>query len=162
MQYYKLAEDSSVSSKLLPDYALAKVNLREGWQIISDIGHVVGVTWEGQNKVYSPYHAKTRTFWKTKKDFLSLCIQYEQDLIEYETRMGENRKYFTQKTWSRYQKLYSFFIYNVCQKIIKKLPEQRNSFEMDLIYLLDRKKDKLTEEEIKRLDNINKHGYTNL
>lgn len=52
MQFYRLHKQPEISAKMLPDYALKLVNIREGWQIISDCGHALYLSWETQNNVY--------------------------------------------------------------------------------------------------------------
>lgn len=70
------------------DYALKQVNVREGWQIFSDIGHSVGVTWEGQNKRCSPTHARTLSL-ATRERFFWFCHHYQSCLREFENRTGK-------------------------------------------------------------------------
>lgn len=81
MQFYRLSEDPGINVCLLPEYAL-KVNVREGWQILSDIGHIYGITWKNQNKCYSKSHPTTRFHardWEAIKSFLEhyrYCLRY--------------------------------------------------------------------------------------
>lgn len=77
MQFYIIDEDPATNLKILPEYALKKVNVREGWQILSDIGHIVGVTFHGQNKAYSLSHVLTRSHCQNRFRFLRFIAHYE-------------------------------------------------------------------------------------
>ena len=77
MQFYVIHENPKRNAELLPDYAIKNVNVREGWQILSDIGHAVGVTWEGQNKCYNINHPATRRWYRDKKTFTDFIFYYE-------------------------------------------------------------------------------------
>ena len=89
MQFYMIHEDSYTSAKYLPDYAIFQVNPREGWQMLSDIGHMFGVTWEGQNKLYSLSHAKTLSFCSSRDAFDEFLQHYMASLNEYFSRKGK-------------------------------------------------------------------------
>ena len=77
MQFYIVDEDPHVNIEVLPTYALKKVNVREGWQILSDIGHIMGVSWHGQNKAYSLSHVLTRSHCQNRVRFLRFVAHYE-------------------------------------------------------------------------------------
>lgn len=93
MQFYIVHPDPATSAKLLPDYALFKVNLREGWQILSDIGHIHDVHWAGQNRLYSESHALTRSFCSDPHTFDEFLQNYRQCLREYHKRKGVKSTY---------------------------------------------------------------------
>ena len=143
MQFYMLHPDPVTSSKLLPDYALKKVNLREGWQMISDIGHMVGVTWPEQNKVYSLSHAKTRSFAIDGHAWINFLDHYRANCIEYTRRYGKQSIW-----WVKYT-LFCLKDYNV--RIWQALPEEANRYHDDIRYLLAHKEHLLTAEEIAAL-----------
>lgn len=90
MQFYRVHIQPEISSKMLPDYALKSVNIREGWQTISDCGHALGLTWETQNNEYNRYHPNTWRFWKTKDMFYNLIDHYIYNIMEYNERFGED------------------------------------------------------------------------
>jgi hypothetical protein len=138
-----LDADPIKSAKLLPDYALFKVNLREGWQILSDIGHIFGVTWLEQNALYSESHALTRMLCSTQERFIAFLRHYESCLLEYKTRKG------IMSTW---QYKYARFLFTTAAREIgKQLPN--NEYESTRIYLLTTKRNHLTVAEIERLTN---------
>lgn len=144
MQFYMIHKDAKTSAKLLPDYALKKVNIREGWQILSDIGHIHGIKWNGQNRLYSASHALTRSF--CSKDAYNRFIQhYNQNLIEYEARF-KSRTVFHDKFEAFADSGIGFDLYLV-------LPE--STYESTRQYLLSQKTKHLSEDEIVKLtDNI--------
>ena len=84
MQFYIIDPDPATNARNLPAYAL-RVNIREGWQILSDIGHRFGVKWAGQNKAYNPLHPLTRSF-SNGDAFLPFCRHYRACLEAYLTR----------------------------------------------------------------------------
>ena len=87
MQFYIVHKDPVKNAKMLPTYAL-KVNMREGWQILSDIGHRFGVSWENQCKAYNPAHPWTRTF-SHQQGFNRLIHGLEDCCNEYYNRTGK-------------------------------------------------------------------------
>ena len=134
-------EDAIISSELLPDYALKNVNIREGWQILSDIGHIHGITWEGQNKLYSASHALTRCLCSNAQSFEEFINHYDFNLFEYERR-------FKSKTiW--HEKFVCFLGNDIYKKIQAKI--SHNKYQNTIRYLLEEKKDKLTSDEVARL-----------
>lgn len=143
MQFYMLHPDPVTSSKMLPDYALKRVNLREGWQMISDIGHMVGVTWPGQNKVYSLSHAKTRSFAVSQQGWYNLVYHYAANLDEYESR------YDKRPVWK--DKFTVFLLGKYHLTVESLLPKTSNQYQDDIRYLLVRKEHLLTAEEIAAL-----------
>lgn len=90
MQFYILDPDPKTSARMLPDYALKSVNVREGWQILSDIGHRFGVEWEGQNKCYNAAHPLTRSF-SNWPSFQTYVKQYRACCTEYLRRYKKSR-----------------------------------------------------------------------
>jgi hypothetical protein len=81
MQFYIIDDDPIVNATLLPQYA-RKVNIREGWQILSDVGHTVGVSFTGQTAKYSLSHPAVRRFTKDKASFTRLILHYQACLVE--------------------------------------------------------------------------------
>jgi hypothetical protein len=81
MQFYIIDPDPATNARNLPAYAL-RVNIREGWQILSDIGHRFGVKWAGQNKAYNPLHPLTRSF-SNQDAFVDLWRHYGYCLTAY-------------------------------------------------------------------------------
>ena len=144
MQFYIIHEDPKTNAKLLPDYCLKKVNLREGWQMISDIGYLYGIKWEGQNKMYNPYHAETRQYWKSP-------VTFRNFIDHYVTCLGEYIKRFDKKTVWHYRFTHFIGCDYYTQLYIKIKEEPKSQI---VKYLLDRKRKHLTEEEIKRLEEM--------
>ena len=73
---------------------LVNVNLREGWQIISDILHRFNKSTFGQTQKYNPYHAVTRQF-STQDTFLELCFHYRACCDEYMKRTQQKLAWIT-------------------------------------------------------------------
>lgn len=141
MQFYIIHPTPAISVKLLPDYALKQVNLREGYQILSDIGHIVDVHWPNQNKLYSISHALTRSFCSSIGAFNEFVINYDHCCREYYNRFGK---------MIRYMDLFSDWLDgNYFDLIVDKLPEDRYSSVIQ--YLTTVKRDKLTADEIDSL-----------
>ena len=137
MQFYIIHPNPTINANLLPKYALEKVNLREGWQILSDIGHIHGVTWEGQNKLYSASHVLTRSFCQNRQEFTRFLDHYEACV-----------KKRPDSSW--YKKFHAVF--EVLHDTLKDaVPEYRTREEFALEYLLSTKAKHLTEVEIGRL-----------
>lgn len=93
MQFYIIDKDPKTNAELLPDYALLRVNVREGWQILSDICHrfVPSVRFTGQNRRYNPWHARTRSL-SDKVSFSWFMLYYKECCDEYKRRTGKSRK----------------------------------------------------------------------
>ena len=142
MQFFIIDSDPLKNSKILPDYALKKVNIREGYQMLSDMGHNVGVYWEGQNKPYSFWHAETRRHLVNKESFLKFLEHYESCCYEYLDRYQKLNVYI-----KNFQKNYVEI-----RMISEKLPSNRTFEEFTLAYILSAKRDKLTEKEIELLE----------
>ena len=150
MNFFRILEDPKENAEILPDYVIFKVNCREGIQILSDIGHLFNVTWEGQYKQYSPYHAKTREFWRSKEDFVDFVNHLTACLNEYTKRaIQQNKNSFT--VWHQ---VFTKFLITAYNKLCNKIPEGWTIFQQDLFCLLNQKRDKLTKEEIKFLELI--------
>jgi len=147
MQFYQLDNDPTISSKLLPDYALKSVNIREGYQILSDCGHALGLEWKEQNKEYNRYHPNTWRYWKTKRALLNFIDHYLHNLIEYNDRFGST------KTYETYRFKFHSFIYEALYLLnnvqIDKTEEQHVA-----LYLLNKKGKYLSNEEIDSLESI--------
>lgn len=140
MQFYIIHKDPETNAKLLPDYALKRVNIREGWQILSDIGHRFGVTWDCQNKHYNMYHPLTRSF-STRSQFLSFKNYYHACLKEYEKRYGKPTIWHVNYYNVPWGKIHDALSMTTEQEVIN--------------YLTTSKAKHLTEAEIKRLKNAN-------
>ena len=146
MQFYIVHPEPETNAKLLPDYAIKRVNVREGYSIISDIAHRFGITWEGQNKPYNPYHPLTRTF-SNRKAFWDFHQHYHCCCIEYERRCGATRKEIT--TYTEAIKRGKF------QDIWRVLPEDAEAETCH--YLLTRKAKHLSPAEVQALENFSKN-----
>jgi len=140
MQFYIIDLYQVENAKKLPAWAL-RVNIREGWQILSDIGHATGISWEGQNREYNRYHANTWRFWKTKEDFLKFYYHYKACLDEYKRAYKIKPKYLD-------------FIGNVpMQEILDNI--NTDSEEKSVIkYMLERKSKNMSVEEIDIMKNL--------
>jgi hypothetical protein len=140
MQFYIVDPNPEKNIKLLPEYAIKKVNVREGWQILSDIGHMYNVTWEGQNKLYSASHVLTRSFCVNAVEYLRFINHYVACVYSYKN------------SW---QKRYETFLESgAYHKLLSAIPDQRTSFEYQAEYMLKYKSKHLTEQEKINLINI--------
>jgi len=92
MQFYIIHDDPKVSARLLPDYGI-KTNVREAYQMLSDMGHLFDIKWEGQFNKYNPYHAETRQYWKNIGCFDFFINHYEHCLMQYEIRFWQQTKW---------------------------------------------------------------------
>lgn len=142
MQFYMVHDDPKTSASMLPDYALKQVNLREGWQILSDIGHILGVTFEGQNKLYSTSHALTRSLC-IKTNFKTFIIHYISCCIEYLNRYGKSNSFI-----DKFIKL-GEDENNTIERIYDRCFE--NYYQATIDYLLTCKIQHLTKEDLGRL-----------
>lgn len=140
MQFYIVHEDPIKSAKMLPDYALKQVNLREGWQIISDIAHIVGVEFQGQNKLYSDSHALTLQLCSSSDAFKLFIEHYKACCLEYKHRYKCTSS-FIDKFFSMRGELWN--------RISGLLPNDK--YEATRRYLLYNKGSKLTDEDRLRL-----------
>lgn len=145
MQFYIIHHDPETNARLLPDYAIKQVNVREGWQILSDIGHNLGIEFPGQNKAYSIWHAETRRFMKDHVTFGHFVACYRDCLSEYTNRF-RRRTIFHDR--------YDQFIGDPYLSISMALPTERTHEQFMASYLLRGKRDKLTVEEIARLEEL--------
>lgn len=134
MQCYIVHKDPKQSAKLLPTYAL-RVNMREGWAILSDIGHRFGVTFDHQTKAYNPW---TRTF-SHKQGIGRLIVGIAMCCAEYVKRTG---KYPCWCEWI------SNFETKV-EELLRALPVDQEA--KTLHYLVTAKADKMTEAELTTL-----------
>ena len=141
MQFYIVHPDPHISAKLLPDYALNEVNLREGWQILSDIGHIHSVIWSGQNACFSKSHALTRQFCSRASEFGDFVCHYRACCDEYVRRYGKSNSFI-----DRFFKV----PVPVLHSIVDKLPSDR--YDNVRRYLLSEKRSHLTQAEILRLE----------
>lgn len=85
MQFYMISPDPAISAQHLPDAAL-KVNVREGWQMISDIAHSLGLVFKGQNEAYSPNHATTMRLRESRAEWERFMAHYRECLSEWRRR----------------------------------------------------------------------------
>jgi len=137
MQFYIINKDPAINAGLLPDYAIKSVNVRDGHQILSDIGHRFGVQWEGQNKPYNPFHPLTREF-SHQDTFKWFVEHFDYCCVEYQHRFKKTR-----------QEIESFKVFTKFDIIMEVLPLNRE--QETIHYLLTRKKDKLTANELNKL-----------
>lgn len=121
---------------MLPTYAL-KVNMREGWQILSDIGHRFGVTFENQNKAYNPAHPWTRTF-SHKKAFCDFVFNFDACCEEYYNRTGKC------PCWCEW--VAEFRAIGKSDELFYALPEDQEAETIN--YLTTAKADKMTADEL--------------
>lgn len=140
MQFFVIHEDPVVNAEILPDYCIKRVNVREGWQMISDICHAHGVIFDGQNKEYNRYHPNTWRWWKDQEKFHDFIKYYFWCLYEYEKRFNK-KTLFHKKFFDNYK-----IIVDVIHKI-----NNMNEHESMIHYMIERKSHLLTDEEIKKL-----------
>jgi hypothetical protein len=144
MQFIILDESPEVSYNHMPAY-MRSVNIREGWQILSDIGHIYGVTWETQNKCYSKSHSVTRSYCYNREAFERFFKHYE-----YFITASKNKKYI--------YKLYSCS--NQISELFYLIPENRTPGQFAAQYLLDTKiynkngKQQISDAEIEKLKEL--------
>lgn len=136
MQFYILHEDPERNIEILPEYALKKVNVREGWQILSDIGHIHGVTWEGQNKLYSASHVLTRSFCQNLTEFYRFTRHYSACV---------------NKVGGSWKEKYTSFLDQAALSLCEQIPVQRTRTMFTIEYILDTKVKHLKPEEIQTL-----------
>jgi hypothetical protein len=130
MKIYEIPDMSK-----LPLWA-KRVNVREGWQMISDIGHAVGVTWPEQNKEYNRWHSNTRKWWIDRSEFQRLYTLFQISLFElYNKKDKTGITYFKKDVYFNGR-----FTYN-------KLPRNRTEQQHEVLYMLERKSKNMTEEE---------------
>jgi len=151
MQFYVIHKDPRKNAAFLPDYALKRVNVREGYQILSDIGHYFGVHWGTQNKQYNYNHPAVMRWCKDGESFDRFVDYYEACLDAYEKRYNKKTAFhigfrdFLQGSLNAYSPY----------KSIMFLIEPRISWEqLTISYLMSAKRDKLTEEETKILGEL--------
>ena len=137
MQFYILHEDPERNIEILPEYALKKVNVREGWQILSDIGHIHNVTWEGQNKLYSASHVLTRSFCQNLTEFCRFAVHYAACVDKVE---------------GSWKSKYDVFKATAYEELCNKLPLHRTRAMFSIEYLLNTKWKHLTFNEMKALE----------
>lgn len=138
MQFYIIHKDPKTNVKLLPEYAIHKVNIREGWQIISDIAHIHNVTWSSQNKCYSKSHVLTRSLCVNRDIFLNFIQHYIECL-----HVAKNMTYINK---------FNILLSESIDELIKSIPKNRTHEKFNLEYMLETKKDKLTQNEINILN----------
>lgn len=144
MQFYILHKDCWKNAELLPDYCLKKVNIREGYQILSDCGHAVDLKWSTQNKEYNRYHPNTWRYWKNTTAFYDFVDHYIACLCEYKKRFGEEKTYIT------YRNKLRGFIYEALPylaKYVKNYTEEQHIAR----YLVDRKEQHLNSKDCRNL-----------
>lgn len=141
MQFYVIDRDPEVNAKMLPDYALKKVNVREGWQMLSDIGHAVGVHWEGQNKAYNMTHPNTLRWYQNNKVFADFTMYYWHCLVEYVLRFGKP---------TVYHRKYPVFVSRALDRVVDALPGD-DQYQSVIRYMLNWKMEHLTEAEVELL-----------
>lgn len=140
MQFYIIDDNPKKNVELLPAYALQKVNVREGWQILSDIGHIYNVQWSTQNKCYSKSHVLTRSFCKNLHEFMRFLVHYQA------CAYAVGGSYFV--------KFQEFMRNGKATELSNAIPTERNNNQFVMHYLLTQKADKLTIEEKERLEQL--------
>jgi len=143
MQFYVLHKNPIENAKILPDYALRKVNLREGWQMLSDIGHAHNLKWDNQNKEYNRYHPNTWRWWKNKECFNLFLLYYLECCLEYQRRFKKTNSFINQ-----FLRFYCTNVDKLC-KVIQNMSEEESIIQ----YILHRKRKFLTKNEIEKLNN---------
>jgi len=143
MQFYVVHKDPIINAILLPDYAIKKVNVREGWQILSDIGHAHDVLWTNQNKEYNRYHPNCWKWWKDKDNFHDFILYYSSCLNEY------TKRFKSITVWHLSIKDYIQVHSKLLDKIQDLTDEQHTAK-----YILHRKLDKLTKADISKLQDL--------
>lgn len=141
MQFYMINKDPGISARALPDYAIFQVNVREGYQILSDIGHKFGASWKGQNKCYNPNHPNTMRYWKDVDSFLLFALHYYSCLQEYTRRAKEQGKKYITKWHVGYA---AFGAGDAVDIIRESLPGRIDDYQFQILYLLNEKKDKMS------------------
>jgi len=144
MQFYIIDTDPWRNSKILPDYCLKRVNIREGWQILSDCGHALDLSWTGQNKEYSRYHPNIWRYWKNSKSFYNFVDHYIACLSEYKDRYGDDKTYNTYR-----EKLKCFVSEALSLARVPDLSEEEHI----ILYLSKRKSKHLTSTDYARICN---------
>ena len=139
MQFFVIHPDPVTNANMLPEYAITKVNCREGIQVLSDIGHNLGVTWEGQNKAYSIWHAETRRFMVNRESFELFVQHLLQCLLKYKEIKGKHCAYHDK------------FLIAKVSEIACALPQSRSHEDFMLDYLVRGKASKMSEYDLKRL-----------
>ena len=141
MQFYMICEDPEKSAQLLPDSVIKNVNLREGWQILSDIGHKFGVTWEGQEPETNVTHPVTMQHYVNREAFVLFMQHYFKNLQEYTSRFNKTTVWHER-------------FYNVPGYWLKgKIPPGRDKYEAAAQYMLDHKSQHLSDMDKKVLQN---------
>ena len=159
MNFFMIHENAQISAINLPDYAILNVNVREGWQMLCDMGHIVGVFWNTQNKLYSASHPNTRMHIQDKEMFDRFISHYLACCQEYQIRTGKINKII--------KNFYDFHKEEIHLKIKDKLPIISDFYQSQIHYLINNKSDKITRackgshikagEQIKRLHDL-KYG----
>lgn len=139
MQFYIIHPDPETNVKLLPEYALKKVNVREGWQILSDIGHIHGVTFSEQNKQYSTSHVLTRSFCQNAEEF---------------NRFMEHYKACVTAVGGTYFEKWASITADEMRRLYLSIPLIRSREQFALEYLLESKKKHLTDQEYLNLSHV--------
>ena len=139
MQFYIINKNPETNARLLPDYAIKSVNVREGFTIICDIAHRFEVEFEGQAKPYNPFHPLTREY-SHKGSFIDFIEHFHQCCNEYEKRFGKRRQEINCYNSTGALKFLELFY---------ALPANRE--QETIHYLMTRKGDKLNNIEFDRL-----------
>lgn len=160
MQLYKIHDSPVENARLIGVYA-NKVNVAEGLQQISDIGHCLGIHWEGQYK--SSYvrtahgtgkkyisHPLVMGHMCNQQTFLDLCAVVVSSLV-YLKKNG-HEKWCDKRGVS-----WESFKANGFHGIMDALPEHRTMMQFQAEYLVNikrfdgRGKELVTEEEAGRI-----------
>jgi hypothetical protein len=142
MQFYIIHPDPETNWKMLPEYAKQKVNAWEGYTILSDIGTIHDIEWDERCKEYSLSHVLTRTICQNRENFLFFISHYDYCVRQY-------GKSFLRK--------YEIYREQAHDRLVQAIPVHRNKYQFNIDYLLNQKRDKLTEKEIEYLTEVRQH-----
>ena len=137
MQFYIIHPAPLRNAALLPEYALKRVNVREGWQILSDIGHRFGVGWVGQNKLYNAHHPLTRSY--SNRQALSAFLRHYDACLSAYLLRGMGKRTVWHDAWLGVP----------LTALLAAVPA--SPYEEARHYLLTAKADKLTDEDVERI-----------
>lgn len=143
MQLYRIHENPAENASLIGVYA-NKINVAEGLQQISDIGHCLGITWPGQYKasyVRTAHgtgkryisHPLVMGHMRERQTFLGLCSVVEESLDWLEDNGHE-------KWCSKRRSVWESLCESGVKYIADALPDHRTPFEFQAEYLVNIKR----------------------
>jgi len=163
MQLYKIHENPAENARLIGVYA-NKINVAEGLQQISDIGHCLDIHWPGQYRAsyVRTAHGTGRKYIShplvmghmcSRGTFLELCSVVEESL---EWLLSNGHQKWCKKRVPAWESIGVHII----RKIMDALPEARTLFEFQAEYLVNikrydaRGKALVTDEEAERIREV--------